>query len=115
MNLDNICRAIGGKLVNESKSDHYFEYAYASDLMSDILRVANFSAALMITGLATVQAVRTAEIANIGCVVVARGKKISEDMLELAVESDISLISSPLTLFEISARLFNRGIKPVYP
>ena len=114
MNLESINELIEGKLIHRSKTEHSFEYGYASDLMSDILRVTNFSTAVMVTGLATVQAVRTAEIANISCVVIARDKKISNDMLELAKESDISLISTPLTLFEISARLFNQGIKPVY-
>lgn len=114
MELSRVSQLIEGQIVHASSTPHLFEYTFASDLMSDILRATRNETSMMITGLATVQAIRTAEMAGISCVILARDKKVTDDMLQLAVENDISLIASPLTLFEISGRLYNNGIKPVY-
>ena len=107
-------RLVNGTLINDCAERHTYEYVFASDLMSDILRVFMDESTLMVTGLSTVQAIRTAEMANISCVIVARDKKVTDDMLELARDNRITLISSALTLFEISGKLYANGLKPVY-
>jgi len=53
-------------------------------------------------------------MSNLPCIVVARGKQISNEMIALASENHIALVSSPLTVFEISGKLYMNGIKPVY-
>lgn len=90
-----------------------YSRAFASDLMSDVLRF-HMDEAVLITGLSTVQALRTAEMVNVGCIILARNKRITDDMLELAKENHIAVISSPSTMFEISGKLYQSGIKPVH-
>lgn len=102
-----------GEILNESSEKKEFLTAFASDLMSDALRWHNDSM-ILITGLATIQTIRTAEVSGISCIVLARGKKATDEMLELAKENDISVIVSPKSMFEISGILYENGIKPLY-
>ena len=70
--------------------DRDVEYAFASDLMSDVLTLEKENI-LLITGLSNMQAVRTAEMSDISTIIFARNKKISEEMKQLA--SDNAIVS----------------------
>jgi len=88
-------------------------YAAASDLMSDVLTIHHDNMTLL-TGLANLQTIRTAEMSDIHCVVLLRGKKASPEMAALAEENQIVLIESPHTMFKACGVLYAAGIKPVY-
>lgn len=114
MKLSEIVRLLGGIVVcGESHLDENVDYAFASDLMSDVLtlRITDF---VLITGLCNVQAMRTAEMSDLKYIVFARGKQATEDMLELADENGITIISTQYSLFKTSGILYGAGIKPVY-
>ena len=114
MNLREICSVVNGKVVcGEERLEQSVEYAFASDLMSDVLTVKkdNF---LLITGLANTQAVRTAEMSDAPYILLCRGKKASEEMIELASENHILIISSPFSLFRCAGLLYGAGIKPLF-
>lgn len=88
-------------------------HAFSSDLMSDVLTGDHYKTVLL-TGLSNLQAIRTAEISDIDQVIIARNKKVSQEMIDLAKESDIVLIQSSYSLFRISGILFKEGIKPLF-
>lgn len=88
-------------------------YAFASDLMSDVLTL-NSDSVTLITGLANVQSVRTAEMSDIKCIVYARGKKASPEMVELAEENEMVLMECRYSMFRISGLLYQAGVQPVY-
>lgn len=113
MILKQLCDIVNGSISHDPGRLIDYQYAFASDLMSDVLRF-HMDNAILVTGLSTIQTVRTAEMSNIPCIVVARGKQISHEMIVLASENHIALVSSPLTVFEISGKLYMNGIKPVY-
>ena len=113
MTLQELCDIAKGNILYDPGRSVDYQYAFASDLMSDVLRF-NMENAILVTGLSTIQTVRTAEMSNLPCIVVARGKQISNEMIDLASENHIALVSSPLTVFEISGKLYMNGIKPVY-
>jgi predicted transcriptional regulator len=76
----------------------------ASDLMSDILAgVADGS--LLLTGLATLQTVRTACIAGVGAVAFVRGKIPPPEVVDLANAQGLPLISTPCSMFVSCGRL----------
>ncbi len=76
----------------------------ASDLMSDIL--AGFSeGSVLLTGLTTVQVIRTAIVAGIGAIVFVRGKMPPPEVLELAESQKLPLISSPYSMFVACGKL----------
>ncbi|HAQ64618.1 MAG TPA: hypothetical protein DCR43_01980 [Bacteroidales bacterium] len=89
------------------------EYGFASDLMSDVLTLETDNL-LLITGLANNQAVRTAEMSDIPCIIFVRNKKVTQEMIELAVESNITLIEYSSSMFKAIAILSQAGIKPVF-
>ncbi len=87
--------------------------AFSSDLMSDVLTL-DEEDILLITGLANVQLLRTAEMADIHIVLLARNKNASPEMIQLAEENKIVLLETPFSIFRASGVLFANGIKPVY-
>lgn len=87
--------------------------AFTSDLMSDVL-TRDYDKTVLITGLSSLQAIRTAEISDINHIIIARGKEVTEDIVDLAVESEIVLLKCRYSLFRISGLLYKAGIKPVY-
>ncbi|MDR2231546.1 MAG: hypothetical protein LBE56_00315 [Tannerella sp.] len=88
-------------------------YAFASDLMSDVLTIKtdNF---MLITGLANIQSIRTAEMSDIKCILLVRGKEATEDMIDLVQENGMVLLSTSFSMFKTSGILFSSGIRPVY-
>jgi len=77
--------------------------------MSDVLATIK-PEAVLITGLNNPQVIRTALIADVRMVIIARGKQPSIEMVELANSEGMPMISSPLGLFELSARLAENDI-----
>lgn len=113
MDTTQLSKLIAGEILNNTEGTLEISCAFASDLMSDVLRWHDDNMVL-ITGLATIQALRTAEISGIPCIVFARGKHVTEEMLELARESNIIIISSPQSMYEVSGKLYTNGIKPLF-
>lgn len=105
MKLAEIARTLEGTvLAGEHKLDIEIARCGASDLMSDILAgVADGS--LLLTGLATLQAIRTASIAGVGAVVLVRGKLPPAEVVALADAQGLPLISTPCSMFVACGRL----------
>jgi hypothetical protein len=114
MTIKEITRLIEGRvLCGEDKNSTNVEYAFASDLMSDVLTVEKENMVL-ITGLANLQAIRTSEMSDITFIIFARGKKIGEEMISLAIENKMILVESPHSVFHISGELYKAGVKPIF-
>ncbi|MGM0529729.1 MAG: DRTGG domain-containing protein [Bacteroidota bacterium] len=113
MKVSEIARLINANIVYDSKEDIEVSKAFASDLMSDVLTLETDNT-LLITGLANVQAVRTAEMSDINCIVFARNKKVNEAMKQVAEENDIVLLETPFSVFKTSGILYQEGIKPIF-
>ena len=94
-------------------NDRNLEKAFSSDLMSDVLTL-DEEDILLITGLANVQLVRTAEMADIHVILLARNKPATPDMIQLAKENDIILLETPFSIFRASGVLYSNGLKAVY-
>jgi predicted transcriptional regulator len=86
------------------------ESACGSDLMSDVLRFGK-SHSLLLTGLTNPQAVRTAEMSEISAVCFVRGKQPPSETVELALKSEIPLISTGDSMFTACGKLFAAGLR----
>lgn len=113
MKLSDVANIIGGRILNTEFAEKEVRSAFASDLMSDVLTV-DSDGLLLITGLANMQTIRTAEMAEIAGIVFVRNKKPSQEMIKLADENQIMLIESSLSMFNVSGKLFQAGIKPLF-
>lgn len=78
----------------------------AADLMSDVLRLSS-PGMLLLTGLSSPQAVRTAAVADLRAIVFVRGKRPDVEVVSLAAEKGIPLLSTPMTMFEASGVLYS--------
>lgn len=114
MKIKEIVKIIDGKVVcGEKQMDMDVQKGFASDLMSDVLTL-DTDHILLITGLANMQAIRTAEMSDISCIIFARNKKISQDMIDLAAENNMVLIECACSVFKTAGELYKSGIKPVF-
>lgn len=114
MRINEVVNIIEGKVVcGNVELDMDVKRGFASDLMSDVLTL-DTDDVLLITGLANLQAIRTAEMSDISCIVFARNKKVSEEMRNLAEESNIILIECAGSVFKTAGKLYGAGIKPVF-
>lgn len=110
MTLRDIVEILDAKvLVGENQLTTTVKTAFSADLMSDVLAFAK-SGSLIITGLTTLQVVRTASILDAVGLVIVRGKIPSKETLELAKDLDIPIMSTRYILFETSGRLYANGI-----
>ncbi|MGM0452026.1 MAG: hypothetical protein ACQERN_02520 [Thermodesulfobacteriota bacterium] len=81
----------------------------ASDFMSDILAAALSEGSVLLTGLTTVQAVKTAVISGVGAVGFVRGKKPPQEVIDVAQTHGIPLLSTPCSMFISCGRLYAEG------
>lgn len=116
MQIGEIIKKLNAKLVTEDTCESIsedFNYAFSSDLMSDVLRL-NSDNTILITGLCNIQTIRTAEMAEIKLIILARGKIADETMIELAQESDICILETDFSVYKVSGELYSCGIKSIY-
>lgn len=114
MKIKEIASLIDGEIVGAPADEGYeVRKAFASDLMSDVLRFP-MDETVLITGLCNNQTMRTSEMADLRVVLIGRDKQPDEEMLELARESDITIIKSKYSIFRISGILYDAGITPLY-
>lgn len=111
MIVNELAEYINGKVII-GDGEHQVKSGFASDLMSDVLTM-DEEDLVLITGLCTQQVIRTAEMSDIETVIFARGKTITKDIIELAKEHDITLISSELSIFKLCGILYGK-LKAVY-
>jgi len=81
----------------------------AADLMSDVLNLSP-GGELLITGLTNLQAILTAEMAEIKVLVFCRGKYPDDEVIAAAKKKGIPLLATRLYMYESCARLAMRGL-----
>ena len=114
MQISEIAKILDAQiLVSNSNLDAKIKYGFASDLMSDVLTL-DEEEIILITGLCNIQTIRTAEMANINCLLFVRNKQASEEMIELAMENDMIILQCEYSLFRTVGLLYEKGLRPVY-
>lgn len=87
--------------------------AFASDLMSDVLTL-DCSGVLLVTGLCNLQTIRTAEMAEVAYILFVRGKKVTPDMKELALDNHMVLLETDHSMYHTVGELYCHGLVPIY-
>ncbi len=112
--LKDIVSLLDAKVVtNGFNPDTIVSRGFSSDLMSDVLTLQTDNL-LLITGLSNIQTIRSAEMADINAIMIVRNKKITDDMIALANENDITLLQCKYSLFKATGMLYSGGLEPVY-
>jgi predicted transcriptional regulator len=114
MKLKEVERVLNARVVCGDKDlDREIGFAFSSDLMSDVLTLKSNNL-LLVTGLANVQTIRTAEMSDISNIIFVRNKKVTEEMIRLAKENQIVLLECEYSMFKTSGLLYQAGIRPLY-
>ena len=84
--------------------------ACGCDLMSDVLAFVK-DQSLLLTGLINSQVIRTAEMMDIVAICFVRGKNPPEDVVALAKEKDITILSTNHPLYCACGMLYANGLR----
>ena len=110
MKLTNVKELLNAQvLAGEEYLEREVNSACGSDLMSDVLAFVK-NQALLLTGLVNAQVIRTAEMMDIKAVVFVRGKKVPEDVIELAKEYSMVIMSTTLSMYPSCGKLYSAGL-----
>ncbi|HAL11860.1 MAG TPA: hypothetical protein DCP22_06025 [Ruminococcaceae bacterium] len=99
-------------LCGSPTNPHDFSSAFAGDMMSDVLAYGQ-GQSLLLTGLLNQQVIRTAEMLDMHCIVFVRGKVPSPEVLALAEEKDIAVLSTEYGMFAACGLLYRAGLQGV--
>lgn len=111
MKLKEILELVEGQLIlGEGHLEREVKFAFGSDLMSDVLAYTEEDTVLL-TGLVNNQVIRTAEMLDLKAIVFVRGKKPSDELIELAKEDNIVLINTAFSMYTASGILYSKGLK----
>ena len=83
--------------------------ACGSDMMSDVLAYVK-NQAVLITGLLNQQAIRTACMMDMTCVIFCRGKMPDEAIIECAKENGIAVMTTTHRMFTACGLLYQAGL-----
>ena len=97
------------EVVYEADLDAEILSACGSDMMSDVLAFVKDQAVLL-TGLVNPQVIKTAEMMDMKCIVFVRSKQPSEDMLDLARESGMVVMSCSKRMYNACGILYANGL-----
>ena len=110
MNLEKIMKILGAEVCcGTVRNDWDIAMVGASDLMSDVLTFIQPDA-LLLTGLTNPQVVRTADVAEVKVICFIRGKKPTEETIELAYDKGIVLFKTQCSMFKACGRLYRAGL-----
>ena len=105
MTIADVTKILDGKLIaGDATSPRAVGAVVANDLMSDVL-LHDEDDILLLTSLASDQAIRTAHIVGAMGVVVHNAKPLSETMIKVANDLHIPLVSSPLSKYDACVKM----------
>ena len=111
MRLSEIRDILGARVLwGEALLDREVLSACGSDFMSDVLAYVK-DQAMLLTGLVNPQVVRTADMVEMNCIVFVRGKVPGENIVKLAAERGIVVMTCPKRMYEACGLLYLNGLR----
>jgi predicted transcriptional regulator len=97
-------------ITGEENLDLEVVSACGADLMSDVMAFVK-DRVVLLTGLVNPQALRTADLLDIRIIVFVRGKTPTEDLVEMAKDMDMTVLSTKYSMFLACGRLYEAGLR----
>ncbi len=111
MNVRRIQEILDARVhTGEGLLDLELSAACGADLMSDVMAFVKEKVVLL-TGLVNPQAIRTADLMDIKAVVFVRGKCPTDDLVAMAEENGMVLLSTKYSMFLACGRLYEAGLR----
>jgi len=111
MTVRKISEILEAKIATgEGHLDIEVSAACGADLMSDVMAFVKEKVVLL-TGLVNPQVIRTADLLDIRVVVFVRGKSPTDDIVAMARENDMVILSTKYSMFLACGRLYEAGLR----
>ena len=111
MKLSEVITALDAELLIKGISlDIDVPCAFGSDLISDILMCTKEST-LLLTGLTNPQIIRLSDMIDLTAIVFVRGKRPSADIIKMAQDRQMPLLTTKYTMYQSSGILYNSGLR----
>ena len=110
MKVKDIVDILKCQVLNEGDMEEEVKTACGSDMMSDVLAFVKDQSVLL-TGLMNPQVVRTAEMMDMVCIVFVRGKCPDQEILALAQQRGIAVLTTPYRMFTACGKLYEAGLR----
>ena len=110
MQIQTIAELLDAKILcGSAYVDRVVKSACGCDMMSDVLAFVKDQAVLL-TGLCNPQVVRTAEMMDMRCIVFVRGKIPPAEVIHLAEECEIVVMSTNERMYVACGKLYANGL-----
>lgn len=110
MKISDVVEILDGEiLTGDENLNLEISSACGSDLMSDVMAYVKENV-LLLTGLVNPQVIRTAEMMDIKAVVFVRGKNLAQNIIELAKEKGITVLTTKNPMFIACGKLYSAGL-----
>jgi predicted transcriptional regulator len=106
MNLNEIQKVLAAEILTPDLNLNVeIKSITVSDLMSDVLTNSGHGD-ILITGLVNAQTIRTAEVVDLCGIVFARGKRPSSELIQMAEERKIPLLTTSLSIYHACGSVY---------
>ena len=110
MQIQTIAELLDAKILcGSAYVDRIVKSACGCDMMSDVLAFVKDQAVLL-TGLCNPQVVRTAEMMDMRCIVFVRGKIPPAEVIRLAEECEIVVMTTNERMYVACGKLYANGL-----
>ena len=109
MTISEIIDVLEAEIVGGGALEKVVYRACACDLLSEVLRCMSKDSVLL-TNLTHIQTVHVADMVDAIAICYMRSKKPQDDTVNLAREKGIVLLSTKLSTYEASGRLYQSGL-----
>ncbi len=109
MTISEIRDILEAEIIVGDASEKVVHGVCASDLLSEVLTYKS-KACILLTNLTHKQTVHVADIVDAAAICFMRGKRPQDDTIDLAKKKETVLLSTKLTTYEASGRLYQNGL-----
>lgn len=110
MTINNVKELLSAKVcAGQTLLSQEVETACGSDDMGDVMAYVK-KRAVLLTGVLDPQVIRTAKMMDVVCIVFVRGKTPNEEILKVAEEMKIVVLSTNLKMFQSCGILYSAGL-----
>lgn len=109
MKIRDVIQILDADVIVQGNLDEELKTACGSDMMSDVLAFVKDQSVLL-TGLNNPQAVRTAEMMDMHCVIFVRGKEPCKEVIGLAKQKGITILKTSHRMFSACGLLYENGL-----
>ena len=110
MNVEEMIKIVNGTLLTpDVPLTREVKGGCGADLMSDVLAFSR-SGALLVTGLASIQSVHTADVADMRAILYIHDKRPADAVADVARQKQIPLLTTRRFMFETCGVLYRRGL-----